>query len=866
MPSDPKNAPDSLRDRLIGLGERSMAKSYYPELRRRLDELERFRSVVDHANDAIFMFLTADWSVADVNETALLMLGLSRAEAIGAHISRFFPQEIAARYAGALQATGDLHFRNGHIVTSLSGAEGHSVPVEITVTLHSFAGTGYAVLIARDVTVRQMIEAELDKSRQLFASFMENSPAMAFIKNLSGRYVFCNPAFGECLGLPPQKIIGRLDTDIWPEDVAAMLREYDAYVQREGKPLMVQEQVRLRSGGPTRHLQVSKFPLMQNRTITGVAAIAVDITRQVQTEQALQQSEDRHRIVAEYTHGMECWIGPAGEMLYVSPSCERITGYQREHFLHNPRGLEDLVHQADLDAWRRFHAHGKDDESLDYRIRHRNGSLRWVNEVKRDVMGSGGGSMGTRISLRDITDRKEMEIQLRHLALHDPLTGLANRTLCLDRIRQAMERSRRRTAHSFSLIFLDLDRFKILNDSLGHTFGDQVLVTVADMLRKSIRSFDTVSRFGGDEFVILLEELASPREAIQAVQRIRNALRQPFSLGGHEIQLTASLGITLGGQGAETPEDLLRNANVAMHQAKKAGRNRFKAFTQAMLERASRLLVLETDLRGAISRGEFFLVYQPIVRLDNAAALHGFEALIRWRHPQNGLISPGEFIPVAEESGLIVDIGLMVLREACQTLMSWRADSPYARELVMSVNLSPRQFSDPTLVEDVKTVLAETGLPPQALKLEITETAIMDNATSAVDKLRRLKSLGMALSIDDFGTGYSSMSSLQQFPLDTLKIDLSFVQRMETGPEGLEIVKAIISLAHSLQLQVIAEGVEREVQRDLLRGLACEYAQGYLYARPLPTQEAWEYMRRSLNRPTSGNDGNNGNGLKAGRK
>jgi EAL domain-containing protein (putative c-di-GMP-specific phosphodiesterase class I) len=279
-----------------------------------------------------------------------------------------------------------------------------------------------------------------------------------------------------------------------------------------------------------------------------------------------------------------------------------------------------------------------------------------------------------------------------------------------------------------------------------------------------------------------------------------------------------------------------------MHQAKKAGRNHFKVFTPSMLTRASQLLVLETDLRRAVSRGELYLVFQPIVRLDHGCRLHGFEALVRWRHPERGLVSPADFIPVAEESGLIVDIGLVILREACQTLRAWREQTEKARKLVMSVNLSPRQFSEPMLVEDVKSVLAETGLPPHALKLEITESAVMDNPSNAIDKLRKLKSLGMALSIDDFGTGYSSMSILQQFPLDTLKIDLSFVQRIEEGPEGLEIVKAIVSLAHSLQLQIIAEGVERESQRDILRGLCCEFAQGYLFARPLEPEAALDFL------------------------
>lgn len=845
MPSD--GNPNDLRDRLIGLGEHSIAKSYYPELKRRLEDLERFRAVIDHANDAIFVFETKGWTVADVNETALAILGLERSAVLSAPIFQFFPPEIAMRYAGVAAAQGGIQaqFRNGHLVTSLTGRDGRHTPVEITVTLHTFAGAGYAVVVARDVTMRQQMEAELDKSRQLFASFMENSPAMAFIKDTSGYYIFSNPAHRAWLDLKQEEVIGHSDLDLMPQDVADMLRENDRFVIDEGKPLLILEEVRRLTGGPPRFHQVSKFPLVQNGVTFAVAGIAVDITTQIRTEQALQKSEDRYRIVADYTHAMECWFSPTKEMLYVSPSCERITGYPREYFLSNPMGLEQLIHPEDLEAWRGFHSGSiqGDDDSLDFRIRHKNSDLRWVSEVKREVMSGNGGSLGTRISLRDITDRKEMELQLRHLALHDPLTALANRTLCLDRLRQAMERSRRRQPYHFSLIFLDLDRFKVLNDSLGHAFGDKVLMAVADVLRECVRGLDTVSRFGGDEFVILLEELASPREAIQAVQRIRQALGVPLAVDGHDVQLTASLGVTLGAHESDTPEELLRNADVAMHQAKKAGRNRFKVFTRTMLERASQLLSMETDLRRAIARQEFFLCYQPIIGLDGQATLQGFEALVRWNHPEKGLVSPGEFIPVAEETGIVVDLGLMVLREACQTLMTWRGTSELARGLVMSVNLSPRQFSESTLVEDIRSVLEETGLPPGALKLEITESAIMENAGSAVDKLKKLKALGCTLSIDDFGTGYSSMSSLQQFPLDNLKIDLSFVRRLDTSQEGLEIVKAIISLAHSLKLQVVAEGVERAEQQMILTVLQCEFAQGYLYAKPLPAQQAWDFLQ-----------------------
>jgi diguanylate cyclase (GGDEF)-like protein/PAS domain S-box-containing protein len=844
MPSDGNQ--NDLRDRLIGLGEHSIAKSYYPELKRRLEDLERFRAVIDHANDAIFVFETKGWTVADVNETALAILGLTREAVLSASISLLFPPEIAMRYAGvAAQGGAQAQFRNGHLVTSLTGRDGRHTPVEITVTLHTFAGAGYAVVVARDVTMRQQMEAELDKSRQLFASFMEHSPAMAFIKDTSGYYIFSNPAHSASLGLKAEEVLGRKDQELWPQDVADMLRENDRFVLDEGKPLLILEEVRRITGGPPRFHQVSKFPLVQNGVTFAVAGIAVDITAQIQSEQNLQKSEDRYRIVADYTHAMECWISPTGEVLYVSPSCERITGHSREYFLSNPSGLEQLIHPDDLDAWRRFHSGGfqADDGSLDFRIRHKDNDLRWVSEVKREVMSGNGGSLGVRISLRDITERKEMELQLRHLALHDPLTALANRTLCLDRLRQAMERSHRRQPYHFSLLFLDLDRFKVLNDSLGHAFGDKVLMAVSEVLRDCVRGLDTVSRFGGDEFVILLEELVSPRETIQAVQRIRQALAVPLALDGHDIQLTASLGITLGAQDSDTPEDLLRNANLAMHQAKKAGRNRFKVFTKAMLARASNLLNVETDLRRAISRHEFFLCYQPIVRLDGQATLQGFEALVRWNHPEKGLVSPGDFIPVAEDTGLIVTLGLMVLREACQTLMTWRETSELAQGLVMSVNLSPRQFSESSLVEDIRAVLEETGLPPGALKLEITESAIMENASSAVDKLRKLKALGCTLSIDDFGTGYSSMSSLQQFPLDNLKIDLSFVRRLDTSQEGLEIVKAIISLAHSLKLQVVAEGVERVEQQMILTVLQCEFAQGYLYAKPLPMRQAWEFLQ-----------------------
>ncbi len=434
---------------------------------------------------------------------------------------------------------------------------------------------------------------------------------------------------------------------------------------------------------------------------------------------------------------------------------------------------------------------------------------------------------------------------LRYQALHDPLTGLANRTLCLDRIRQCLERAQRRDNYFFSVAFVDLDRFKVINDSLGHAFGDKVLVEVGNMLKGCMRGLDTVSRYGGDEFVLLMEELGSQREAVNIARRVRETFAAPLCLDGYELQLTCSIGLVLTPDGSKQPEDLLQNANIAMHRAKMSGRDRIKVFNTRMLEQAIQQMFLENDLRKAIPNNEFYLEFQPVVDLASGQ-LKGFEALIRWMHPKRGVISPMEFIPMAEETGLIVPIGRWVLLRACAIMAGWRRVVPNANGIYLAVNISGKQFSQPDLLEHVKRALQKADLPPECLRLEITETAIMENAASAVDRLHRLKNNGITISIDDFGTGYSSMSYLQRFPLDALKVDISFVRSLDQRPENQAIVKAIVSLAHTLGLKVVAEGVEKESQREFLLSLGCEYGQGFLFSRPLPEERAVELMLKSL--------------------
>ncbi|MFP5259563.1 MAG: EAL domain-containing protein [Acidobacteriota bacterium] len=435
----------------------------------------------------------------------------------------------------------------------------------------------------------------------------------------------------------------------------------------------------------------------------------------------------------------------------------------------------------------------------------------------------------------DITDRKQLESQLAHMAFHDPLTGLPNRSLCLDRIRQALERSKRRDNYQYAVIFLDLDRFKVINDSLGHHMGDRLLECVSRRLRECVRSLDTVARLGGDEFVVVLEETGSYREVVRIIKRIRDAMAEVFPLSGHDVHVTASMGIVVSPALYDKPEELLRNANIALHRAKAEGRNRFKVFNTRMLEDAIRLMDLENDLRLALRRGEFFLDYQPILALRDRR-MTGFEALVRWRRPGKGVSPPNDFIPVAEDTGLIVPLGLWVLTEACRTMASWQARFPETRAMSMSVNLSAKQLAQPSLVEDVERVLRATGMDPRALKLEITETVIMDNPEVSILRLKRLKALGVRLSVDDFGTGYSSLSYLQRFPIDTLKVDRAFVSDIESSGNR-KIVAAVVALAHSLGLDVVAEGVELEAQSDVLNGFSCEAGQGFLFSRPVCREE-----------------------------
>ena len=513
-------------------------------------------------------------------------------------------------------------------------------------------------------------------------------------------------------------------------------------------------------------------------------------------------------------------------------------GYQEGEIGDRPEEWFDRIHDADRERVKKeIAAHQKGltpHFESEHRVLHKDESFRWMLSRGVAVHDTSGNVLRMAGSQTDITEGK----------VSDPLTGLPNRLLFIDRVGRLIKHTKRRKDQLFAVLFMDLDGFKMINDSMGHLIGDQLLLGVANRLEKCLRSTDTVARLGetftvarlgGDEFIVLLDDVKDLSDAKRAADRLMKALASPFILGGKEVFTSVSIGIALSNSGYEQPEDILRDADTAMYRAKSLGKTRYEVFDADMRAGIMARLQLETDLRGALERGEFRNFYQPIVALDSGE-IAGFEALSRWQHPTRGLVGPNEFIPVAEETGLIRELGWWNLREACRQISEWRAGSIANRHLTISVNLSAKQFLQPNLVEDIRKLLLELALPPEALKLEITESTVMADPSAAAKMLQQMKSLGIRLAIDDFGTGYSSLSYLHRFPLDTLKIDRSFISTMCEGEEGMEIARTILPMANNLRLDVVAEGVETVQQVAMLQKLQCKYGQGYYFSRPLSAE------------------------------
>ena len=677
---------------------------------------------------------------------------------------------------------------------------------------------------------------------QRYRSLFEESRDAVYITARDGRFLDVNRSFLEMFGFRRDELLRRNARDLYV-DVADRHR-FQREIERFGSVRDYEVGLRRRDGSVLHALLSAAAFRGTDGEVLWYQGIIHDFSARKEAEDALARSEHFARTI----------VSSVGEGVIVYDREFRYQVWNR--FMEELTGLkaEQVVGRDALESFPHLREYGIDtllqralagervqSEDTPYRVPE-TGRDGWVTAYYSPHKAPDGEIIGVVAIIHDVTERKRAEDQLLHNAFHDSLTGLPNRALFLDRLERLIKHVHRHPEYTFAVLFLDLDRFKVVNDSLGHGVGDDLLIAIGHRLEACLREGDSVARLGGDEFAILLDDVKDVNEATRVADRIERELTAPFFLRGHEVFTSTSIGIALSSLSYSKPGDLLRDADTAMYRAKSGGRGRYEVFDRAMHLEAVEQLKIETDLRRAAERNELLLHYQPIIALDSGK-LVGFESLVRWQHPRHGLLQPADFIPLAEETGMIVPVGWWVLREACTQMTKWREAYPLHRELTVSVNLSSRQFTQPDLVEQIDLILQETSCPASALKLEITESVIMHEAPQAAAMLHALKARGIGLCIDDFGTGYSSLSDLNSFPIDTLKIDRSFVAQVDEDGSSIELIETIVALSRILGMSAVAEGVETPEQLELVRRLGSQYAQGFYFAVPLDIAAAEAMLR-----------------------
>jgi diguanylate cyclase (GGDEF)-like protein/PAS domain S-box-containing protein len=671
--------------------------------------------------------------------------------------------------------------------------------------------------------------------------------AVVVVDAHSGRIVLWNAAATKTFGYSSSEALEHSWTVIVPERFKAQCEAGMARYRDTGHGPYIDSHVVLelpaaRKDGKEITIEIALSPISLSHNVENrgrlVLAIIRDVTERKGVEKAIKESEERFRSLVQNTSDIITILEADGTVRYISPAVERVTGHKPEEQIGTKAFAS--VHPDDreraLDIFAAVLKVPGLHPPVEFRVLHKDGSWRYLEHIVNNLLDDPA-VRSVVVNSRDVTERRALEEQLRHQALHDPLSGLPNRALFMDRLEHALTRANRRGS-KVAVLFMDLDNFKITNDSLGHEKGDQLLVAVAERLKACLHPEDTVARLGGDEFTILVEDVDGQSGVVRVAERIAESLQRPFALDQYEVVFSASIGIALSGPPQNSPANLLRHADLAMYQAKRKGKARYEAFEPSLGTDALERLRLENELRQALERGEFKVYYQPILALDGGRIV-GAEALVRWEHPRRGVLLPEQFLSVAEDTGLIVQIGEGVLREACHQMRAWQRRYPTIPPLTVSVNLSPRQLFRPELVVEI---LAETEIEPGSLQLEITEGTMMSNGVhSANHTLRKLKDLSVQIAVDDFGLGYSSLSYLKRFPVDFLKIDRSFIAGLGQVANGAskdeEIVSAMVELTHALGLKAVAEGVETSEQLTRLRQMKCDLAQGNYFSEPLPSEE-----------------------------
>jgi diguanylate cyclase (GGDEF)-like protein/PAS domain S-box-containing protein len=697
------------------------------------------------------------------------------------------------------------------------------------------------VVQTRDITERKRTEEALREAEERFRrSFNDAAIGMALV-GTDGRFLRTNRSLCNMLGYREVELLGKTFQDIThPDDLDADLDQVRRMLVGEIRTYQMEKRYFHKEGHVVwALLSVSMVHDEEGEPLYFVSQIQ-DISERKRAEQKIRAAEQRYRTLVEQIPAVT-YIDPVDDpetSLYTSPQIEQMLGYTPQEWQNEklwPKRLHPDDRERILAADKRFEAGGGEPFREEYRLLAKDDSVVWVREEAVLVRDEAGEPLYWQGVFYDLTERKALEERLHYQAFHDYLTDLPNRQLFMDRLGQALRRTRR-WHNQVAVLFMDLDGFKVVNDSLGHEVGDLLLTVVAQRLWRCLRPEDTLARFGGDEFVMLIEAVDDPAQAVRVAERITEELRRPFIMEGRDLYVIASIGISLGDARTHDTDDLLREADTAMYRVKDEGGD-FRVFNPAMYERAFSRLEVENDLRRAIEEEEFVVHYQSIVDLQTGE-LWGMEALVRWDHPERGLLEPSEFVPVAEESDLVIPMGEQILRESCFRAKEWQEENPRIPPLVMSVNLSASQLSRLDLADTVERVLGETGLEGSCLILDVTETVYVKVLAGNTAMLDRLRGLGVRFSIDDFGTGYSSLSYLKRLPADAIKIDQSFVKGLTEDVDDTAVVRMIIELAHTLSLEVIAEGVETEEQATLLKEMGCDFAQGYHFSKPLPSEAA----------------------------
>ena len=697
----------------------------------------------------------------------------------------------------------------------------------------------------QDVTELRQAEEELRQSEERFRALVQNSLDVVTVVDANATVLYYSPSVETVMGYEPEEFVGKNALEvvpIHPDDLPHVRDVFSYLIENPGANCSMEMRMR-HADGSWRIIEATANNLLDDPSVGGIVTNYRDITERKRSEEELRKSEATNRAILEATPDLMFRVSRDGEYLDFRANAGSRLYVPREEIVGSnlretmpPDLVAPILHYIakTLDTGEM--------QVFEYELPIADGAL----DFEARLVVSGEGEVLSII--RDVTERKVLERRLEHQAFHDALTGLPNRALFVDRLEHALIRASR-PQESVAVLFLDLDNFKVVNDSLGHTAGDKLLVAVTERLLAVLRPEDTLARLGGDEFTILSEDVEVNSDVSEIAERVAEALRDPFILEGREVFVTTSIGIALGSFSQDQPGTLLRNADLAMYKAKETGKAHHEVFDPVMNTRAMERLRLEGELRRALERNEFRVYYQPKVLLETGKVI-GAEALVRWEHPERGLLSPAAFIPLAEETGLIVPLGEWVLEEACRQAREWHDQHLTEPPLTVSVNLSARQFRHPLLFEEISSILESSGIEAGALILEITETVMMEGDEDLIDQLRELKASGVRLAIDDFGTGYSSLSYLSRFPVDYLKIDRSFIDGLGERPEARKLVGGIVDLASSLGLRVVAEGVETAEQLEELKEMGCEIGQGYYFARPLPAGDIPPLLQ--LSAPHSG--------------